>query len=98
MPELDARERLIADGLLRREETRLATTPRAQAALARAALRLQRSGAPWQDLRLPLAAVLVEWYPELPDEEVATLVEAMLPVVASELPPLFGDVPPAAER
>jgi hypothetical protein len=95
MPERDARERLVEDGFLERVESRLRTTARAQGALARAAFALQRAGAPWKDLRLPLAAVLAERYPELPDPELADLVEAMLPVVLAELPPLFAD---AAER
>jgi hypothetical protein len=95
MPERDPRERLVEDGLLEREESRLRTTARAQGALARAALSLQRAGAPWKDLRLPLAAALAERYPDLPDQELADLVEAMLPIVMAELPPMFGE---AAER
>jgi len=97
MPE-GGRERLIADGLLAVESgVRTYTTARAKAALARAALLLQRAGAPWRDLRLPLAAVLAERYPELPDAELADLVEVMLPVVTAELPPLFGERSAAPE-
>jgi len=98
MPERDATERLIADGLLEREESCVRTTVRSEAALARAAITLQRAGAPWRDLRLPIAAALLERYPDLSDEEIASLVEAMLPVVMGELPPLFGGPSPAHER
>ena len=90
MPERDALERLIEDGFVRRDGTRLRTSPRWQAALARAALGLQRSSAPWQDLRLPIAAALCEHYRGVPDEDIAHLVEAMLPVEEGELAPLFG--------
>jgi hypothetical protein len=95
MLEQDALERLIEDGFVRRESTHLRTTARWQAALARAALALQRANAPWQDLRLPIAAALAEHYRELPDEEIASLVEAMLPVEEAELAPLFGAAPRA---
>jgi len=95
MPEHDALERLIDDGFVWRDGTRLRTTPRWQAALARAALGLQRSNAPWQDLRLPIAAALADHYRELPDDEIANLVEAMLPVAEAELAPLFGAAPRA---
>lgn len=79
-------ERLVADGLLLRGPTGLRTTPRWQAAMARAALALQRAQAPWADLRLPIAAALVERYPALGDAELADLVEAMAAVEAAELP------------
>lgn len=82
-------EPLIEDGLLRREGDRLRTTARWQAALARAAFSLQRAGAPWRDLRLPIAAALAERYAELPDDELAQLVEALLPVEEAELPPVL---------
>lgn len=48
--------------------------------MARAALRLTRDDAPWQDLRLPIAIALLELYPGLRDDELADLVETMLPV------------------
>jgi hypothetical protein len=86
MPEPDPLARLAADGLLedggpdgRRP------TPRWRAAMARSALRLQRTGAPWRDLRVPIAAALVELYPELGDEELARTVEAMLPIAGRGL-------------
>ncbi|GEJ58404.1 hypothetical protein [Anaeromyxobacter diazotrophicus] len=92
MPEADpaALERLVEDGLLQRGPRRLRTSPRWQAAMARAALALQRAGAPWADLRLPIAAALVERYPGLEDAALAPLVEAMLAVEQSELPAVAG--------
>jgi hypothetical protein len=83
-------EALLSDDLIRRDGDRLRTTPRWQAAMARAALRLQRGGAPWRDLRLPIAAALLERYPEATDTELASLVEAMLPVEEAELEAAFG--------
>jgi hypothetical protein len=53
--------------------------------MARAAVRLYRGDAPWQDLRLPIAAALLETYADLADGELADLVEAMLPIEQSEL-------------
>jgi hypothetical protein len=90
MPDSSALRRLIDDGYLRPGAERLRTTARWQAAMARAAGSLQRAGAPWTDLRLPIAAALAERYGELADDQVADLVEAMLPVEAAELEPLAG--------
>ncbi len=67
----DAAEVLLTDGLIRYEAGRARTTARWQATMARAAARLQRSGAPWRDLRLPIAAALLERYPEATDDELA---------------------------
>lgn len=89
----DPVERLIADGLLRRDGDRTRTTAGWQAAMARAALALQRAAAPWRDLRLPLAAALLERYPGATDEELAALVEAMLPVEEAELGAALGGAP-----
>jgi hypothetical protein len=88
---------LLGDGFLVREGGRLRTTPRWQAALARAALTLQRSGEPWRDLRLPVIMAMAHRYGERPDEELAALVEAMLPIEEAALPPLFGEVPDVVE-
>lgn len=93
MPDAHALERLIADGYLRRDGARLTATPRWQAALARAALRLQRAQAPWRDLRLPIAAALAEPYAALDDEALATLVEAMVAVEEPGLAPVLGGRP-----
>jgi len=77
--------RLEADGLVRSGPEGARTTARWQAAMARAALRLYRNDAPWQDLRLPIAAALLECSNTLSDPELADLVEAMLPIEQREL-------------
>ncbi len=89
----DAADVLRSDGLIRRDADRDRTTARWQAAMARAALRLQRSGARWQDLRIPVASALLERYPAATDEDLAALVEAMLPVEEAELAAAWGEAP-----
>jgi hypothetical protein len=88
----DALAPLFDAGFLRRGERGVRTAPRWQAALARAALRLQRAGAPW-DLRLPPATALAERFPELPDEALAPMVEAMLRIEEAELPSILAGSP-----
>jgi hypothetical protein len=85
-------ERLLAEGLVRREGERTRTTARWQGAMARAALALQRAGAP-MDLRLPVVAALLERFPAAGDEELAELVEVMLPIEEAELASLWGRAP-----
>lgn len=53
--------------------------------MARAAHRLYRSNAPWQDLRLPIAAALLDTCGGLADAELADFVEVMLPIEQREL-------------
>ncbi len=54
--------------------------------MARAALRLQRLGDPATDLRVPVAAALLERYGDaVGDDELADLVAAMLPIEAAAL-------------
>jgi hypothetical protein len=53
--------------------------------MARAAHRLYRSDAPWQDLRLPITAALLDTYGGLPDVDLADFVEAMVPIEQREL-------------
>ena len=77
--------RLEADGLVRSGPDGARTTARWQAAMARAALRLYGSAAPWQDLRLPITVALLDTYDGLSDVELAGLVEAMLPIEQREL-------------
>jgi len=96
MPERSAQDRLVADGYLLRGDGGVRTTPRWQAAMARAALGLQRGGAPWTDLRLPVAAALLERYAEAADGELVSLVEEMVRVEAGELAPLLSGPPGAA--
>ena len=81
-------ERLVADGLLRREQSVLRTTHRWQAAMARAALRLLDAGAVDTDLRIPIASALLDLYgDELDNEQIVDLVAVMLPVEIAELSP-----------
>lgn len=91
----DPQEVLLADGLVRRDGDRTRTTPRWHAAMARAALRLQQGGAPWKDVRLPVVAALVERYPDLADEDLVALVEAMVPIEEAELAAAWGEAPDA---
>ncbi len=86
-------EELLSAGMIRRDGERLRTTPRWQAAMARAALALQRAGAPWKDLRLPIAAALLERYPDATDDELAALIEAMLRIEEAELAAAWGGTP-----
>ena len=85
MSEASVLARLEADGLVRSGPEGARATSRWQAAMARAALRLYRSDAPWQDLRLPIAAALLDTYDALSDVELADFVEAMLPIERREL-------------
>jgi len=97
MPERpDPVERLLEDGYLVRQDGRLRTTPRWQATLARAALALLQKGEPWRDLRLPVVMALAHRYGACPDDELADLVEALLPIEEGLLPPLFGEDPGVA--
>ncbi|HET7754802.1 MAG TPA: hypothetical protein VFK85_12905 [Anaeromyxobacteraceae bacterium] len=85
MPDLDgAYTDLEAAGLLDRSQGTLRTTRRWQAAMARAALRLHESGAPWMDLRLPVVAALMELVP-CDDEALVRYTAAMLSVESTEL-------------
>jgi hypothetical protein len=76
-------------GLLRREGDRLRTTRRWQSAMARAAFRLVGAGIDGDDLRVPVAAALVEIYGiDESEEHIAELVEAILPIEERELDPI----------
>lgn len=80
--------RLEGDGLLRSEAEVRRTTRRWQAAMARAAFRLYGESDPHSDLRVPIALAFVEIYGDAIDEaEMASLVEAMLPIEHAELDP-----------
>ena len=81
------------DGLLRRDRDRYRTTRKWQSAMLRAAGRLYAARDPGDDLRVPIATALIEIYgDEKPEAELATLVEALLPVEDAELHPPAGDV------
>ena len=80
---------LEADGLVRRVGERFRTTRRFQSAMARAAFRLVGAGIDGDDLRVPVAAALLEIYGvEEPEEHIADLVEAILPIEERELDPV----------
>jgi len=73
--------RLERDGLAAREGDVLRTTRKWQRAMARAALHLYEAGDPGEDLRVPIVSALLELYGDrVEDEELAGLVEAMLPI------------------
>ena len=85
----EALQQLERDGLLRREQASFRTTKRFQAAMARAAFRLFRTGDAGDDLRLPIAAALFELYgPDHPSNQIAELVDVLLPIELAELNPL----------
>lgn len=60
-------------------------TSRWHAALARAAFSLYRRGEELEDLRVPIAGMLVAAYPEQPTESIVIAVHAVLPLVVAEL-------------
>jgi hypothetical protein len=93
----DSLDRLAAADLIRFEGERTRTTKRWQAAMARAAFGLQRAGAPFKDLRLPVIATLVDRFPEATDDEIADLAETMIAVEEQELAPLWGGLPRPSE-
>lgn len=82
-------DRLEADGLVRFEPGgRPRTTRKWQAAMARAAFHLYGAGDDASDLRVPIAHAVVEIYGmDTSDEEIASVVEAMLPIEERELDP-----------
>jgi hypothetical protein len=90
MPEGNVLAALEAEGLVSRDGAGAHVTRRWRGAMARAARRLALERAPW-DLRLPIAAALVELRGDLSDEEIARRIEALLPIEAAEL---VGDARP----
>lgn len=80
----EAIAQLTAADLVALLEGRLRTTRRWQGALARAAARLYAEGAPWRDLRLPIAAALVELL-QADDDTLVACVDVMLAVELEEL-------------
>jgi hypothetical protein len=82
----EALARLAMDGWIeRRDEASWKTSRRWQQAMARTAARLYKED-PGDDLRVPIAHVIVELYEnKLDDESLVELVEAMLPIEAAAL-------------
>lgn len=87
--------RLIELHVVRSDDGSLGTTRRFRAAMARAAADLVRRNEERFDLRIPVAAALLELHAagadrsqadqELTDEELTSLVELVLPIEAREL-------------
>ena len=96
-PAADAAEELVAAGVLVRGQHGLASTRRFQAAMARAAARLYATGAPWQDLRLPIAMALAEAV-AADDATLVRYVEVMLGVETAALRRVLGEGPGAPQR
>ena len=86
-PSADAMAVLETCGLVFREGATLRPTRRFRGAMARAAVRLMACGDSGHDLRVPIAAALVDVLgEEVTDAEIARYVVAMLPIQAGELP------------
>jgi hypothetical protein len=83
--------RLVGEGLLRAEGDALRSTPRWQAAVMRAAQRLLRQGEKGEDVRVPIAAALLELFPHASDAELAAMTLRMAEIEAREA----GAVPQA---
>jgi hypothetical protein len=77
--------RLERDGYLERAHDGLRTTKRWQAAMSRAARELYVAGETLTDLRVPIAAALVECYADARAEDLADAVGVMLPIETAEL-------------
>ena len=78
--------RLEADGFIVRNGDGWKTSRRWQQAMARAAVTLYDQGDPGDDLRVPIVVALLDVYRgELDDENLAELVEAMLPIETASL-------------
>jgi hypothetical protein len=78
-------ERLEDDGFVINTNRGPRVTRRWHTALARAALDLYREGQTLDDLRVPLARVLVEHYGDEPEPSITVALAALLPVVQAEL-------------
>jgi hypothetical protein len=87
-PAPEALDRLEGDGILSWSAGVHRTTRRWQAAMARAALTLQRDGKDdGCDLRVPIALALLDFYEGEREELLVDLVEVLLPIEAAELDP-----------
>jgi len=81
-----ALERLITDGFVLRGTPQCVPAPRWRDAMARAASALQSTGADDANLRVPVAWALSAAYEKLNDDELAELIDVMLPMTAVALP------------
>jgi hypothetical protein len=84
----EAARRLEEDGLVQLRGDTCRTTRRWQAAMARAAFRLYGEHSEAEDLRVPIVLALLEIYGDaVGDDDMASLVEAILPIERAELDP-----------
>jgi hypothetical protein len=83
-----ALQQLITDGVIEESGGAYRPTRRCRLSIARAALQLYASGDRGDDLRFPIALALLGWYgPQMPEEQLAELVEALLPIEEAEMDP-----------
>lgn len=82
----EALARLASDGFIERKNAGPSwkTSRRWQQAMARTAARLYAED-PGDDLRVPIAHVMIEMYDGVDDDRLIELVEAMLPIEAAAL-------------
>jgi hypothetical protein len=82
------RQKLQRDGLIEERAGQWRTTSRWMGAMSRSALSLLTRGERGSDLRVPIALALVDVYgEEASEDELAALVEVMLPIEHRELAP-----------
>jgi hypothetical protein len=98
----DLLDQLVEDGLLKRVGERYRTTRRWQSAMSRAAIRLAQrdddGSSNSDDLRVPIALALLDFYGDAADDELVALVEALTPIEAAELAPPTTVVSGASEQ
>jgi len=82
---IDWLERLELDGFVERTVDGVQTTKRWQAAMSRAALQMYQYGETLTDLRVPIAAALIERYEGLDAATLADAVALMLKIESAEL-------------
>jgi len=88
MPDPALADQLVADRVLRRVGGELRTARRWQAAMMRAAVRLQAAGDPGTDLRVPVAAAVLELYDGLlPEPSIVDAVDLLTAIESRELSP-----------
>lgn len=83
-PEDPPEDRLLDEGLLRRDDAGLHTTRRWQAAVMRAVRNLVDEGHDDGDIRVPMVRALLERFPDATDADVARMLAVVLPVERDE--------------
>ncbi len=94
--DLDLTPRLLDDGLLVMRDSNLRTTRRWQGAVARVVLQLLEDRAPGDDLRVPIAAALIQLYGDVLDND--SLVNATAIMLRVELEELAAATTGFARR